>query len=441
MINWRTSVSEFKALERRLTSCSMFEHGWTLTSCAAGAIVIVVLGTVLLCSGCGGGGSSSSGVPQSGLATPSPPSQINSYIGTTGDIWTSKINHTQNQINGEDTTLHGIQLAGSVIGTFSPVGGFLDLDLTTVPPELTGQTTGFALEIPGRAALVRYGDDTYPLIPLAPTNSCPIIGGTVTYNYLTIPGPTPTGGTPSWVPSTDSTYGTFQVTVNGSNWIFANITQLTLTGGMPATPGGGLPTGYCGIGITGYTVTASSNATNPPVATVAMGFGPSGFFLDDNGSAQATPVGVVPSNALGAGVGAIGAIQPSSALVTADVAGAKYLGFYYEPGITGGAPVTQLASFGCSGSSCPAPPAPTAMIGGVFPNDNPTLPPGQDVTIDLGAQDASNNGLYPSATITVSGVNFPAAAVVGSLENKFAVFLIAEDTINNVPLAIYLFQQ
>jgi hypothetical protein len=81
------------------------------------------------------------------------------------------------------------------------------------------------------------------------------------------------------------------------------------------------------------------------------------------------------------------------------------------------------------------------MIGGVFPNDDPTQPPGENVTIDLGTQDANNNGLYPAATITVSGINFPAAAVVGSLENKYAVFLIAEDTTNNVPLAIYLFQQ
>jgi hypothetical protein len=118
--------------------------------------------------------------------------------------------------------------------------------------------------------------------------------------------------------------------------------------------------------------------------------------------------------------------------------GAKYVGFYYEPG---GAPVTQLASFGCSGSSCPTPPTPTATVGGVFPNDDPTQPADQNVTIDLGTQDPQNNGLYPTATVTVSGVSFPAAAVVGILETKYALFLICQDSINNVPLAIYLFQQ
>lgn len=443
MFNWRIELRGVRAKGNAPTfgeSPNSGNYVTALRRIRSDANIHLVLCALLLGTGCGGGGPQSASIQQ-GLATPSPASPINSYIGTTGDVWTSKINHTSAQINGEDITLNGVSLAGSIIGTFDTTSGFLDVTLTTVPNQLTGQTIGFALDVPGRMALARYGDTTYPLIPLAPTNSCATIGGTVSYNYITIPGPTVAGETPSWIPGTDSTYGTFQVTLDGSTWNFSSITQFALTGIAPASPGTGLPAGYCGIGRTGYTVTAASNAVSPPVATVTMGFGPSGFFLEDNGSAQATPVGVVPSNAVGAGVGAIGAIQPSSALDTTNVAGAKYLGFYYEPGIRGGAPVTQLASFGCTGSTCPAPPAPTAIIGGVFPNDDPTQPPGEDVTIDLGAQDANNNGLYPSATVTVSGVNFPAAAVVGSLENKYVVFLIAEDTTNNVPLAIYLFQQ
>jgi hypothetical protein len=130
-------------------------------------------------------------------------------------------------------------------------------------------------------------------------------------------------------------------------------------------------------------------------------------------------------------------------LDTGKVVNAKYLGFYYEPDASGGmVPLkTQLASFGCSGSACPMPPSPTAIIGGVFPNDDPTQPADQNVTIDLGTQDPHNNGLYPAATATVSGVSFPAAAVVGDLENKYVLFLLCQDSINNVPLGIYLFQQ
>jgi hypothetical protein len=379
------------------------------------------------------------------LATPSPASQANSYFGTTGDIWSTKIDHSASQVNGEDQTLHGIQLAGSIIGNFTTLDGFLDASLVTVPDELTGQKIAFALEVPGRVGLIRYGDVFHPLIPLAPTNGCVSIGGSVTYEYVTVPG---ASSPPSWLPDTESTYGTFQVTTDGTTWNFANISQFTLTGASPSNPGTGLPTGFCGIGSAGYTVTAVSDANNPPIATVTVGFGPSGFFLEDNGSAQATPVGVMPSNALGAGVGAIGVIQPPSPLSTSDVVGATYLGFYYEPGIQGGGAVAQLASFGCSGPSCPTPPSSTAIVGGVFPNtggsspvDEPALPPSEDVIVDLGAQDPNNNGLYPSATVTISGVSFPAAVVVGNLEQKYAIFLIAEDTINRVPLAIYLFQQ
>jgi hypothetical protein len=177
---------------------------------------------------------------------------------------------------------------------------------------------------------VRYGDIFQPLIPLAPADACTAIHGTVAYDYITVPG---ASSPPSWLPDRDTTYGTFQVTTDKNTWTIFDVTQFTLSGSGPENPGSGVPTAFCGIGLAGYAVTAASDQMNPPVATTTMGFGPTGFFLEDNGSAQATPVGVVPSNALGAGVGAIGIVQPSSPVNTSNVAGAQYLGFYYEPGI------------------------------------------------------------------------------------------------------------
>lgn len=394
----------------------------------------LILGALLLVTGCGGSSPQNPSNPQQGLAPAPPPSQINSYFGTTGHLWSTKIDRTNTQINGEDVTQYGVQLSGSIIGSFADIGGYLDLNLTTLPSELTGQPVGFALEIPGGAAMVRYGNPFQQLIPLAPTNGCTSIGGTVTYDYLTVPDA-------AWAFATDNAYGTFQVTLNGSAWNFSNVSQAIIGGGIPANPGPGLPAGFCGTGIIGQSVTASASDNNPPVATVTMGFGPTGFFLEDNGSAQATPVGVVPSNALGAGIGAIGVIQPSSALNTADVAGGQYLGFYYEPGLRGGGAVTQIASFGCSGTGCPSPPTLTSFVGGVFPGDDPSQPPAQNVVVDLGTQDPDRNGLYPGVSVTISGVSFPAAAVVGRVQGEYVIFLLAEDTISNVPLAIYLFQK
>jgi hypothetical protein len=398
-------------------------------------LVLGLLSVTLLCA-CGGGSHSGSNQAQ-GLIPPPPAGSINRYFGTDGDLWTATVDHSNDLITGRDITLNQFPLNGSAAGTFVKTAGFLNVTLSPngTPPNLVGQKGGFALEIPGRAALLRFGDVSNLLIPLAPTAVCPAFTGNLAFQYVTLPNST-------WAQATDTAYGTFQASATSNNWTISNITQYALAGGPPSNPGTGLPPAYCGLGAEGYVITAPSNASNPPVATVTLGVGPSGFFVEDNGSAQGLPQGVVSSNALGAGVGAIGVLQPSRQLTTASVVGGQYLGYYEEPGANAlGAPVTQLVSFGCSGSGCSVPSSSTAIVGGIFPNDDPTQPPNQDTTLDLGPQDPSNNGLYRTASITVQGVQFPAVAVVGNPEGKFVIFVIAQDTINSVPLLICLFQQ
>jgi hypothetical protein len=353
-------------------------------------------------------------------------------------MWSVNIDHSNSQVTGKNLTTNGILLSGFAAGTFVPVNNFLNITLSPngTPPNLVGQIGGFALDIAGRAALLRLGNVSNPVIPLVSTGTCLTIGGTVTYQYVTLP-------SASWNQQTDTAYGSFQATTNGPNWTLANVAQFTLAGMAPSNSGTGVVAGYCARSTLGFAVTAASNSTSPPVATVTMGFGPSGFFLEDNGSQQGSPQGVISSNALGAGVGAIGIIQPSSPVSTSGVIGDRYLGFFYEPipAPSTTSQVTQVVSFGCSGTSCPIPPSPTSIVGGLFPNDDPTQQPSQNISIDLGPQDASNNGLFPSAQVTVSGTSFPAVAIVGSPEGKYAIFLIAQDTVNVSPLAIYVFQQ
>ena len=106
------------------------------------------------------------------------------------------------------------------------------------------------------------------------------------------------------------------------------------------------------------------------------------------------------------------------------------------------------------------------MCGGAFFNDSLTnlKQANTDVTIELGSEEPNNFGLYKSATVTVpdpvgspgtciapgvagtdSQINptctLPAIAVVGNPESKFAIFLIAQDMVNNSPMVIYLFEQ
>jgi hypothetical protein len=399
-------------------------------------MMLIALVVMSVLGGCGGS-SQSSTPPAHGLAPPPPTGPINSYFGTDANVWSANIDHTNNQITAKNVT-NGVQLRDSAAGNFVPLNGFLQITLSQngTPPNLVGQVGGFALEITGRVGLLRLGNVTNPLIPLVSTQSCITIPSSATYQYVTIPNA-------QWTVGTDVAYGTFQASTSGSNWSFSNVTQLTLAGTTPSNPGSGIPPGYCGRSPLGLAVSVASNSTNPPVATVTMGFEASGFVVEDNGSQQGSPQGVVPSNALGAGVGAIGMVQPNSPLSTSSVVGAQYLGFFYEPipAASTNSQVSQLVSFGCSGSACPAPPTATSIVGGVFPNDDPTQAAAQNISLDLGPQDAQNNGLYRSAQITISGTAFPAVAIVGNAENKFSIFVIAQDTLNVTPLAIYLFQQ
>jgi len=404
---------------------------------------VLVVTMMLLLAGCGGSGSQSGGSSGQGLASPSPPSQINYYLGSNGDIWTVSLDHVNSQVTGKDITKNGLSLHqpyGSAAGTFGTAGSFMKFSLNSVPipPVMTGDPAvgGLGLDIPGRAAMVRFGDITNSVVPLIPSQSCPTISGTATYLFVTIPNPT-------WAVQSDVAYGTFQVSVTDQTWNFSGVSQFTLSGGSPGVAATPLPAGYCGQSTTGFSVTAASTSNdNPPVATVTMGFGPSGFFVEDNGSQQSTPPGVVPSNALGAGGGAVGMIQPSSPLNTANVLAAQYAGFVYEPvaTVSTNSVVTQAVSFGCAGTSCPVPPNSTSIVGGTFPGDDPAQPAKTNVVIDLGAQDATN-GLYPQARVTYSGVTFPAVAIVGNPEGKFVIYALAQDTARDLPAALYLFQQ
>jgi hypothetical protein len=344
-------------------------------------------------------------------------------------------------VKGQDITKNGLSLQRAAAGSFGMAGNFLKFSLTSDPPimpPVTGdpKVGGLGLDIPGRGAMVRFGDVTNSVVPLVPSAACPTIGGTVTYLFVTLPNS-------SWAVQTDVAYGSFQVNVTDQTWNFTQGGQFTLSGGSPAAAAVPLPTGYCGVSTTGYSVTAASNSSaNPPIATVTMGFGPSGLFVEDNGSQQSTPPGVVPSNALGAGAGAVGLIQPSAPLSTSDAVGSQYLGFFYEPvtNVSNNPVVTQAVSFGCKGTSCPVPPSSTSIVGGTFPGDDPTQPANTDLVLDLGPQGTSN-GLYPNAQLTVSGVTFSAVAIVGNPEGKFVIYVLAQDTSRSLPAALYLFQQ
>ncbi|MBB6145708.1 hypothetical protein HNQ77_003669 [Silvibacterium bohemicum] len=371
--------------------------------------------------------------------------------------------------------------------------------LGLVPTSPTPGTGGFALELAGQAGgfvqvPVVLQNQTQlvqqPVTPLVAANACPNFSTAQTYQFLTIPaGVLPAGAMPAtlgWDPTSETAFGSVDISTSGSTVNFKNIQQFLLPsasvngsgpGGSaaPLQPPPSSLTGVCGPSAYGSTIEVpgtevvttpgvggSGNNVDSPQATI--GIGPSGLLVEGNGSnpqdilANSSPP-LPYENALGAGTGAVGLPKPSAALDTGTVVGAQYLGFIYGAGqYTVPTPIvsSHLASFGFPptqiGCTSVAPSTSTVIYGGDFPQlngqDNPSAPPNCDFAIDLGSQDSSNAGLYPNAKVTVEGGyaanatgatdSFPAVAIAGQLNGKYAIFVIGEDSTQ--PWAIYLLQ-
>jgi hypothetical protein len=341
------------------------------------------------------------------------------------------------------------------------------------------KTGSFALELAGQTGgLVQLVGQ--PVAPLVAANSCPNSSSAETYQFITIPAPLlPPGTAPlasTWDPTTETAYGSADVSSDGSTVNLQNIQQFTLPSvggtGAPAQPPASSLSGACAQTYYGATIAVpaqpvitnpgvggSGNNTVSPQATI--GIGSSGLLVEDNGTGSSGFLaGSSPQlsyeNALGAGTGAIGLPKPSAALDTGALVGAQYLGFVYGAGAysNGGSSnwSSHLASFGFSTvpSTCAAVAASstTAIYGGDFPNDNPSNSANDDLAIDLGAQDSKNNGLFPSATVclganyagntTGTTYSFSAVAIAGQLNGKNAIFVLGVDSTQ--PWAIYLLQ-
>ena len=410
--------------------------------------VFFLLALAWLGTSCGGSSPAASASPQ-GLPELPSPGPSNSYLGmqSAGDMWQASIDHTSNSFSVTDLNNSS---AGTVLGSIVDQIGFLGLAQTNVSPPF--QPFGFALEIPGRVLLLRPGTNTAPLAALV-SASCLNINGSVAFQFVTLPDAT-------WNAATDAAYGSAQVSVSGTTWNLSSIKQFTL--GNSSDPSSLGTTGTCATNTAGGLVMIAPNPPSNVSATI--GVGPSGFLAADH----------FLSTGSGTMSAAAGVIQPSSSVNVASAVSASYLGFIYEPNVTTGSATcvadcvapTQMAAFTGSVTGCETPPSASGMCGGAFSNDilGNIKQASTDTTVEFGTEDPSNLGLFKSARITipnpagspgtctapgVTGTDsqgnptctLPAIAVVGTPESKFAIFIIAQDTVNNSPMTIFLFQQ
>jgi len=345
---------------------------------------------------------------------------------------------------------------------------------TTYDPAETG---GFAVELSGQAGgFVQLAGQ--PVAPVVNATQCPD-SATHTYQFITIPKFYSSSNSSSWNPTTDTAYGSVDVSSSGSTVTLGSIKQYTLSSGTPAQTVTSA-TGSCGSTFFGYVTNTPENPviTDPgsysgqtisPQAMIGIDAG-NGLLVEDNGSgASGTMPNTNPAlyynNSLGAGTGAVGLIRPSSDITSAAV-GAQYLGFIYSPGVydslnpsTPKKQSSHLASFGFTSSTLPTNcnnasfGVPTTITNVIFGGDyDPTTSTtgygNCDVAIDLGTQSSTSNGLYPNATVymgasyvgNTSGkmYSFSAVAIAGQINSKYAIFLLGYD--NTQPWTFYLLQ-
>jgi hypothetical protein len=424
---------------------------------------LLVLTAALLSAGCGGGKTNSAPPPE--IPAGSQGSQSHNYVGTQsldgsgvlspnfkyGGTWAITLDDTTKYFSYQNIGHEGYEgvnliSQGSTTWVFpdavptvgaSTGSGFLNLAATS------GSTTGaagYAVEVPGEAALLRPGDDTMsPVISVA-TTGCPTLSGNVTYQFIGLGSPARTDK------NTHVAYGSLQASNSATTWNFTNLNMYTFDGTSLSPTA--LPTGNCGYTQLGYAVSiAPSTATNGFTVTTAVS--PSGYFIMDQGQGEVANGYVLEIAGGGSGsygptgpLGLVGVQQPSSALNTSSIVSGKYLGFEFDPvddslGKAGTWPVI----FGQTAGSG------TIMTGGAFPNDDPTQTAPSNITLDLGPQDAKNNGLYTNVTVTVPDIhkgcvqepfggtdadgnptcNFHGVAVVGNPAGKFAIFVTVND--------------
>jgi hypothetical protein len=402
------------------------------------------MASVLLTLSCGGSPkvSAAAGGADPSLGLPVPPNpflpaSVNAYIGTqasspshtTGKIWSVSLDHTKDQYSYAD----GGNTAQS--GSFVPMNGYLLL------LDKNGYEKGFALEVQGRAVIIRPGDSSAAPVFAIQQPTCFPIKGNVKFQFVMSPGD-PTAG--------QATFGKIYATTDssGSEWDFAGQAQYQAPDGKNVPTNAYIPSypssfsGNCQAspGAASINISATPEYSTPTQYVI----GPTGYFLETRSYAND------PNLSQFGDISAWGISEPSVALSTSKVASASYLGFLFEA--NGGTYLTRPVGFGGTTTSG------TVMSGGTFLNENPINPQGTEMTLSFGSQDPLNHGSYylaklvlplaPNSSCASTGTDangnqtctYAAVATVGNPEGKYFVILTAYDSSGHQKILILVQQ-
>jgi hypothetical protein len=470
-------------------------------------VLVLCLCTPLAFNGCG-----QTAKP---LAATSSASAVNSYFGGPFNVAgsnlassTSTLDHSANQIGVSSFISTGTaQVPTATINGSFVIAGTNFLNITenfattssgVIGPQNPPLTGAWAVEIPGAGVLanllsVNSNNGSVRAAPAAMADDtvCPSFANAAPFLYVTVPNAALNKDTADYGSLNIKTQGS-AVTFNTQPFLVGPIEQpaSVVTGGCSNTPLGAL---------TAYPLNSFGQASNLELISV----GASGLLVS---SFSAAGSGTSPG-AFGGGTGVIGVALSGSTVDVGAVTAAQYNGFMYAPlnSVRQNYDITVLASaFGdnaagsqaCSAlqtslaanngqgsGNIAALPSANSLYGGEFLTgagsatvNDPTGASGSencDVVIDLGAPDSATNGLFPNAKIfigsnyppfsagnpwtcagTTCAVSFPAAAIVGKVQGRYVIFLVASagsspparlpDNFGIAvaqPVGIYLFQK
>ncbi len=437
-------------------------------------------------TGCAGGGNSGGNTAVPPAGTQNTKSYI--YAGTQsadgydnfpyglrfgyGGAWTSSQDDTSSYFTYQNDGHDGYQGASAILtGPNSEVilpyddpvtGSYAGSGFFTLTPVVAGAppgSGGYAVELPGEGQLLRpdtetpiggeSGEDALnpssPMVgPVISASSavCPSLKGNVTFQFIAL------GSQFAQDLIEHVVYGSVQISGSGTNFTFSNLNMYGFAeDSLSPDP---WPAGACGTTQAGYVI--SSNATeqiyaegnfaesgpSTGVYPLTTAISPSGLFVMDQG--QGSPYFANDLPGATSMLGLVGVQQPASALDTGNVVGAKYLGFEYDALDVGLAHNASNPVSFSQGSG-------TTMTGGGYANDDVTQTPATNISIDLGQQDSSNNGLYKNVTVIVPDTyqgcinepfggtdangnptcTFSGVAVAGNVAGKFVLFVSVND--------------
>jgi hypothetical protein len=414
-------------------------------------------------AGCGAKGTSSSstasgspviiGTANNSLPAPTPQTNVNRYSGIavagTAESWNWYISQPDQtysyQPQGGAANQANSQLSA---GVFSPVGDFEYLaDDIYYPFGLEGLN----VETPSGVSIMEpsfAGNPSYSIVVgvTLPDSGCLAPNGTVTIDYLQIPGT----GSISKTVATDTLYASARLSYQKGTFSYSNVQQFASGGANASTNSIPFVDSYCVQAYAGYGMEST------PVPVADSQFRSSLAYLGTSGVLAGAVTG--PN-----GGGLVGVVQPSAPIDLSAVTAGTYRGYYdqdaesiYQDPAYFGAASKWVASsvFKQTASS---------LVGGyvdfyTFEYTYPETPVTGNILINFGAQDSSHPGLFPSASITEPNTpscpaskqsigpdgntycTFPVAALIGKSYGKYVLFISGPELTTGYPLFYALVQ-